>query len=76
LVKEIKMPYYKCSKCHHEWEDYRSRKCDWCGAKPILLEEETPLEKFIKILLKDPDGFFKGIGDKKDVSHTRKKQKS
>jgi len=68
------MPYYKCSGCHHEWEDSQERKCDWCDTKnPIVLEEKTPLEKFVKILLKDPVGFFKGIGDNKDVSHTRKK---
>jgi len=71
------MPYYKCSKCHHEWENSEERNCDWCGSdKPIILEEKTPLEKFVKILLEDPDKFFKGMGDKKDVSHTGKKQKS
>ncbi len=63
------MPYYKCSKCHHEWEDIIKRNCDWCGAKPSVLEEETPLEKFVKILLKNPNKFFKEIEDKKDVSH-------
>ena len=68
------MPYYKCRKCHHEWEGSHCQKCDWCGVdKPIILEEKTPLAKFVKILLKDPVEFFKGIGDKKDVSHTRKK---
>jgi hypothetical protein len=71
------MPYYKCSKCHHEWEDFQERKCDWCGTdKPTLLEKETPLEKLVNVILKDPDEFFEGIGDKKDVSHTGKKQKS
>jgi len=68
------MPYYKCKECHHEWEDVEPRKCDWCGAdKPTILEEKTPLEKFVKILLEDPVKFFEGMGDKKDVSHTRKK---
>ncbi len=43
------MPYWKCSKCHHEWESTGRRKCDWCGAdNPKMLEEETPFEKFIK----------------------------
>ena len=66
------MPYYKCKECHHEWEDSHSRKYDWCGAdSPIILEEKTPLEKFVKILLEDPVKFFKEIGDKKDVSYTR-----
>jgi NAD-dependent SIR2 family protein deacetylase len=68
------MPYYKCSKCHHEYEDWRARKCDWCGAKkPIVLEGETPLSKLVRIMLEDPVKFFKRIEDKKDVSHTGKK---
>ena len=46
----ILMPYYHCSKCHHEFEsilvDEKTLKCNWCGAdKPIVLEEKTPLEK-------------------------------
>lgn len=57
------MPYYKCSECHHEWEDVIKRNCDWCGAnKPIVLEEETPLAKLVRVILKDPVKFFKGIG--------------
>ena len=68
------MPYYKCSECHHEWEDTIERNCDWCGANnPIILEGETPLSKLVKVMLKDPVKFFKKIGDKKDVSHKRKK---
>jgi len=42
------MPYYHCRKCQHEFEAGKDKnlKCDWCGAdKPIVLEEETPLEK-------------------------------
>lgn len=44
------MPYYHCRKCQHEFEyipfDGEETKCDWCGAdKPIVLEEQTPLEK-------------------------------
>lgn len=44
------MPYYHCRKCQHEFEyiPYKDEepKCDWCGAdKPIVLEEQTPLEK-------------------------------
>lgn len=48
------MPYYKCRKCQHEFEesDEPDLTCDWCGAdKPIVLEEQTPLEK----LCSDPD---------------------
>jgi len=42
------MPYYHCRKCMHEFESYDGAVpvCDWCNtAKPILLEEKTPLEK-------------------------------
>ena len=42
------MPYYHCRKCHHEFESYKGEilKCDWCGAEnPIMLEDETPLER-------------------------------
>lgn len=43
------MPHYHCRKCHHEWEDYKARPCDWCEAdRPIVLEEETPLENMLK----------------------------
>lgn len=63
------MPYYKCSECHHEWEDVEDRKCDWCGAdEPIVLEEETPLSKLVRIMLKDPEKFFKEIEDKKCIT--------
>jgi len=46
----ILMPYYHCRKCQHEFEaipyEGIKLKCDWCGAdKPIVLEEQTPLEK-------------------------------
>jgi hypothetical protein len=44
------MPYFKCSKCHHEWEgsiNIHKEKCEWCGAPGKVLEEKTPLEKLI-----------------------------
>jgi hypothetical protein len=47
------MPYYHCSKCHHEWEGsieeiLEGAKCDWCGAPAgEILEEQTPLEKMV-----------------------------
>lgn len=44
------MPYMKCRSCHHEWEESdKTKPCSWCGAdKPKVLEERTPLEKFIR----------------------------
>jgi uncharacterized CHY-type Zn-finger protein len=47
------MPYYHCTKCHHEFESYPEKtgvevtdpKCDWCGEPSYLLEEKTPLEQ-------------------------------
>lgn len=48
------MPYYHCTKCHHEFEYPNSvdnPNCDWCGAPSIILEEETPLEKMCKEIL-------------------------
>lgn len=38
------MPYWKCTKCHHEWEGSHNI-CDWCSSEGYILEEETPLEK-------------------------------
>lgn len=53
------MPYYGCTKCHHEFEGYPSDglkvendwsisvnnpECDWCGAPSKILEDKTPLE--------------------------------
>lgn len=43
------MPYYKCRKCHHEFEaiplDDEELSCDWCGSdNPTILELKTPLE--------------------------------
>lgn len=50
------MPYYHCSKCHHEWEDSQESTCDWCGAvDPQVLEEKTPLERMVK-WINGPDG--------------------
>lgn len=45
------MPYWKCGKCHHEYEGMEPRDCDWCGfqkEKSIKLEEYTPLETMLK----------------------------
>jgi len=43
----LKMPYWKCGRCHHEWEYPEKLECDWCGfTNPLLLEKETPFEKF------------------------------
>jgi len=50
------MPYYKCSKCHHEWETvtYGFVYCTWCFQDDksvnigIMLEKETPLSRMLK----------------------------
>ena len=43
------MPYLHCKNCHHEWESAeKGTKCDWCGGDSYVLEEETPLSKFLK----------------------------
>ena len=47
------MPYYHCRKCQHEFEyihyEGLELKCDWCGAdEPIILEDQTPLEKLAR----------------------------
>ena len=46
------MPYMKCRACHHCWETGskdKNKPCGWCGVdNPMVLEEQTPLEKFIK----------------------------
>lgn len=54
------MPYVHCSRCQHEWEtsnkDIEEEVCDWCGQKgAILLEEETPLEKFCSQITLNPE---------------------
>ena len=41
------MPVYKCSSCHHEWEDYKNRKCDWCGSDSRIIADKTDLEKSV-----------------------------
>ena len=50
------MPYWKCGKCHHEFEavtlvDKKDGEgyvcCDWCDGYAYILEEETPLEKML-----------------------------
>lgn len=43
------MPYFHCSKCHHEWEGPEEETtCDWCQADNTrILEEQTPLEKML-----------------------------
>ncbi len=28
---------YKCTKCHHEWQDTELIPCDWCGASGYKL---------------------------------------
>lgn len=43
------MPYLHCNKCHHEYEaTNENEKCDWCGSDGYLLEEKTPMEKFME----------------------------
>ena len=43
------MPLYHCKKCHHEWEAPQvTEDCDWCGGESYILQQETPLEEFIK----------------------------
>ena len=49
------MPYLGCTKCHHEFEGDKDRKCNWCGADTTVLEEQTPLEK----LCSDPNKIIK-----------------
>jgi hypothetical protein len=41
------MPLLHCKVCHHEWEGRPHDKCDWCGSESFILEEQTPLEKFL-----------------------------
>jgi len=67
------MPYYHCSKCHHEWEGSQERVCDWCGAVAgRVLEEKTPLERMI-MWINGPEGkehkekFIEYLEGKKDV---------
>lgn len=43
------MPHFKCSECQHEWDGRAEQGiCDWCGAVGGVLEEQTPLEQFIR----------------------------
>ena len=52
------MPHFKCTKCHHEWDDIKKETniCDWCGAQSNILEEQTPFELFIKDTLEKQKG--------------------
>jgi hypothetical protein len=54
--KEVPMPYWKCTKCHHEWEGSHNI-CDWCKSEGYILEEETALEKSMK----EFDSILKGL---------------
>jgi hypothetical protein len=47
------MPLFKCKKCHHEWEGSKEHKCEWCGGEPIVLEEQTSMEKWLEELSKN-----------------------
>jgi len=51
------MPYWKCSECHHEYEG-ESRACEWCmtDKEPLMLEEQTPLERLVEVLGKTNEG--------------------
>lgn len=48
--------HFKCSKCHHEWDSGAANPiCGWCGAdKPEVLEEETSLTQYVKVLFSTP----------------------
>jgi len=41
------MPLLHCNKCHYEWEGGITSKCAWCGNEGHVLEEKTPLERFL-----------------------------
>lgn len=42
------MPLFHCIKCHHEWESVKTEtKCEWCDGDSYMINEVTPLEKFI-----------------------------
>lgn len=47
------MPLYHCYECVHEWEGLDDDKCDWCGSKGYMLEDETSFERFCKEIVKD-----------------------
>lgn len=47
------MPLLHCKKCMHEWEGRKGSKCDWCGGKGYILQEETQFENFVRYHLKD-----------------------
>lgn len=55
------MPYLKCLDCMHEWEGDKDSKCDWCGSKSRILEEETPMESYVKEMIKDPEAFHEKV---------------
>ena len=42
------MAYWHCTECHHEWESVDGDPCDWCGCPGYILEDSTPLERFVK----------------------------
>lgn len=48
------MPLLHCTKCHHEYEGQKTTKCDWCGAKGHVLEEKTPIERWIEDMHDNP----------------------
>lgn len=47
------MPLLKCADCHHEWEGTAESTCNWCQTEKtvIILEEITPLERTIDLIL-------------------------
>jgi len=67
------MPYYKCGKCHHEWEDTEPRACDWCDyPTPVVLEDSTPFEKMLNHMAMDLDNAYDMLiyqaGDNRKIS--------
>jgi rRNA maturation endonuclease Nob1 len=38
-ISNWSIPLWHCQKCHHEWEEFDQRNCDWCGGESYLLTE-------------------------------------
>jgi|WetSurMetagenome_2_1015567.scaffolds.fasta_scaffold06458_14 hypothetical protein len=57
------MPLLHCKDCHHEWEGNKSSRCDWCGGKSYILQEESSFEKFVKYDMQRIIDAWKLIGE-------------
>jgi hypothetical protein len=58
------MPLLHCTCCHHEWEGDIDSKCDWCGGSNYMLEEKTPLTRFLDYLYGEEDEETKTAGNR------------